>query len=83
MAISSNHSIALTTDNEVYAWGLNSFNQLGVPNMNNKKSTNYLDKFIATPIMVGENSAKCKYHWYRGFQNSFISMVKNYLCFGD
>lgn len=53
VAISSNHSIALTTDNEVYAWGLNSFNQLGVPNMNNKKSTNYLDKFIATPILAG------------------------------
>ena len=31
-AISNNHSVVLTSHNQVYAWGLNSFNQLGVPN---------------------------------------------------
>ncbi|KAL1574121.1 hypothetical protein MG5_06305 [Candida albicans P57072] len=82
VAISSNHSIALTTDNEVYAWGLNSFNQLGVPNMNNKKSTNYLDKFIATPIMVGGELRKMQN--IIGIEVSKIHSLawsKNYLCF--
>ncbi|MCP8715924.1 MAG: hypothetical protein M5E90_00735 [Asgard group archaeon] len=54
-AISNNHSVVLTSHNQVYAWGLNSFNQLGVPNSavsKKKKITHYLDNFLATPTLV-------------------------------
>ena len=54
-AISNNHSVVLTSHNQVYAWGLNSFNQLGVPNTavsKKKKITHYLDNFLATPTLV-------------------------------
>lgn len=53
-AISNNHSVVLTSHNQVYAWGLNSFNQLGVPNntSSKKKNTHYLDNFVATPTLV-------------------------------
>ena len=60
VAISSNHSIALTTDNEVYAWGLNSFNQLGVPNMNNKNRQIIWINLLPLQLWLEENSAKCK-----------------------
>ncbi|KAL6449726.1 btb1 BTB/POZ domain-containing protein 1 [Candida maltosa Xu316] len=52
LAISNNHSVVLTTDNQVYAWGLNSFNQLGVSNSLIKKAKSYLDNFFATPVLV-------------------------------
>ena len=51
IATSNNHSLALTSSNEVFAWGLNSFNQLGVNS--SKKVKSYLDDFISSPILVG------------------------------
>ncbi|KAI5961918.1 uncharacterized protein KGF55_003889 [Candida pseudojiufengensis] len=53
VAISNNHTVILTSNNEIYAWGSNSFNQLGVSSpASNKKSNNYLDDFIPTPTLV-------------------------------
>ncbi|KAG7663804.1 uncharacterized protein J8A68_002664 [[Candida] subhashii] len=55
VAISSNHSLALTSENQVYSWGLNSYNQLGyetAPVTKRSHSKEYLDKFQATPLLV-------------------------------
>ncbi|KAK6453937.1 uncharacterized protein RJT20DRAFT_131401 [Scheffersomyces xylosifermentans] len=56
VAISNNHSLALTTDNEVYSWGLNSFRQLGYESSNNTAKYNqtkgFLETFEATPTLV-------------------------------
>ncbi|RLV90571.1 BTB/POZ domain-containing protein 1 [Spathaspora sp. JA1] len=52
-AVSNNHSIVLTSENEVYSWGLNSFNQLGYDTLSSKKSTNeFLDSFRSIPSLV-------------------------------
>lgn len=49
IAISNNHILAVTADN-VYGWGLNSYNQLGFTST--KSSKNYKDIFEATPTKI-------------------------------
>ncbi|KAK6198544.1 uncharacterized protein RJT21DRAFT_122121 [Scheffersomyces amazonensis] len=55
VAISNNHSIALTTDNKVYAWGLNSFHQLGIESETSIKynqTKGFLETFESIPTLV-------------------------------
>ncbi|RCK65964.1 BTB/POZ domain-containing protein 1 [Candida viswanathii] len=75
-AISNNHSVVLTSRNQVYAWGLNSFNQLGVPNTTTaaKKSTHYLDNFLATPVLVSGELRNAS-GWLQGVKVSKIHSV--------
>lgn len=49
-AISNNHNVVLTANNEIYAWGLNSYNQLGFTSV-------LLQSFKSTPELY-ENSPK-------------------------
>jgi alpha-tubulin suppressor-like RCC1 family protein len=50
ISISNNHSIALTTENEVYGWGLNSYNQLGFTTATSSKD--FRDIFESTPSLI-------------------------------
>ena len=55
VAISNNHSLVLTSDNEVYSWGLNSFKQLGYESNNNanyNQKKGFLETFEANPTLV-------------------------------
>lgn len=60
IAISNNHSIALTSDGDVYTWGMNGFNQLGVNTPSTKTINSYLDDWIATPTLVAGELRKNK-----------------------
>ncbi|EGW33740.1 uncharacterized protein SPAPADRAFT_135574 [Spathaspora passalidarum NRRL Y-27907] len=61
VAVSNNHSLALTQGNEVYSWGLNSFNQLGYDTPTTKKSSNdFLDSFRSVPSLVTGDLRKNK-----------------------
>lgn len=54
VAISSNHSVALNNDNEIYSWGLNNFNQLGytssiASSSNSASHKTFLEPFEGLP----------------------------------
>ena len=51
ISISNNHSIALTTENEIYGWGLNSYNQLGFTSATSSKDFRDIFESTASPIM--------------------------------
>lgn len=84
IAISNNHSIVLTSDGDVYAWGMNGFNQLGVNTPSTKAINNYLDDWIATPVLVAGELRKNKSRKLLGVDVSKIHSVtwtKNELYF--
>lgn len=59
VALSNNHTLALTESNKVFAWGLNEFNQLGLTSVataNSFKSTNEL--FEVTPKEVNSGDMR-------------------------
>ncbi|KAK6461269.1 hypothetical protein DFJ63DRAFT_289148 [Scheffersomyces coipomensis] len=61
VAISNNHNIALTTDGKIYAWGLNSFQQLGFDSNSSAKynqTKGFLETFQATPTLVAGDLKK-------------------------
>lgn len=49
-SISNNHSIALTVDNNLYGWGLNSYNQLGFRSATTTKD--YRDIYEIKPTLI-------------------------------
>lgn len=50
VAISSNHSIALNNENEIYSWGLNNFNQLGYTSSIASSSNSVSNKTFLEPF---------------------------------
>ncbi|KAI5957851.1 hypothetical protein KGF57_003118 [Candida theae] len=84
IAISNNHSVVLTSDGDVYAWGMNGFNQLGVNTPSTKAINSYLDDWIATPVLVAGELRKNKTKTLLGVDVSKIHSVtwsKNELYF--
>lgn len=84
IAISNNHSIVLTSDGDVYTWGMNGFNQLGVNTPSTKSVNSYLDDWIATPMLVAGELRKNKTKMLFGVDVSKIHSVtwtKNELYF--
>ncbi|KAI5963985.1 hypothetical protein CANMA_003582 [Candida margitis] len=84
VAISSNHSAVLTSDGDVYAWGMNGFNQLGVNTPSTRTINSYLDDWIATPVLVAGELRKNKTKKLLGVDVSKIHSVtwtKNELYF--
>lgn len=71
-SISNNHSIALTRDNEIYGWGLNSYNQLGVRTATSAKD--YLDIFEIHPTIILGDLKKNNRH-IRGISTSNVHSV--------
>lgn len=69
-SISNDHSIALTTDNEIYAWGLNNFNQLAASSANSAKD--FSDPFESVPKLVFSGDLKKDFSLIRGVSVSKI-----------
>ncbi|WEJ95256.1 hypothetical protein PSN45_002769 [Yamadazyma tenuis] len=54
-SISTDHTLAVTTSNEVFAWGLNSYGQIGYKSINNSNtntSKEFSEPFEAEPRLV-------------------------------
>lgn len=54
IATGKGHALALTTDNEVYGWGLNASSQIGYNGYQYKGTENAWDKYLFTPTLILE-----------------------------
>lgn len=89
VAVSSNHSIALSTKNEVFTWGLNNYNQLGytstiASSSNSSSYKSFLEPFEGLPREVIAGDLKKNNNFIRGVTVSKIHSVtytKNELFF--
>lgn len=89
VAISSNHSIALNNENEIYSWGLNNFNQLGytssmASSSNSVSNKTFLEPFEGQPKEIVSGDLKKNQNPINGLTVSKIHSVaytKNELFF--
>lgn len=76
ISTSNDHSLVLTTDNEIYSWGLNSYNQLGYNSSDNgnfpSSSRDFSEPFEAIPRLVFNGDLKKNIAHIRGIASSKI-----------
>jgi alpha-tubulin suppressor-like RCC1 family protein len=57
IACGSEHCMALTTDGELYSWGLNFKGQLGVSDFENRAQPVLIDSFYGSQINTGDKQS--------------------------
>lgn len=72
---SNNHNIALTSANEVYAWGLNSYNQLGFTTTAQLSFKNTSEVYENSPRLVNSGDLRRKSQRLLGVEVSKIHSV--------
>lgn len=77
VAISSNHSISLTSQNEVYSWGLNNYNQLGysssiASSSNSVSQKAFLEPFEGSPKEIISGDLRKNHNHIKGLSVSKI-----------
>lgn len=75
VAVSNNHNVVITASNEMYAWGLNSYNQLGFTTTTQLSFKNSSEVYENSPKLVISGDLRKKSHRLLGVEVSGIHTV--------